>query len=158
MRAIPVTIPALAAAAAALAVGAVAATPQMNATDSIKARQTHYKEIGASFKTIRDELGKPSVDKAKVQAASDKLTAYAPQITGWFPKGSGSEAGLKTAARAEIWSDPKGFKEQSDNFIAQTQRFNGVVRNGDVAQMKQAVATLGGACKSCHDRFRVKTD
>lgn len=140
------------------AAGALAATPQMNATDSIKARQTHYKEIGASFKVINEELKKPAVDKAKVSAASAKLVAFAPQITGWFPKGSGSEAGLKTAAKAEIWSDPKGFKEQADAFVAQSKRFNGIVLNGDVAQMKQALPTLGGTCKSCHDRFRIKAD
>lgn len=155
MRAIP-----LLAAATALALGsaAVAQSARMNATDSIKARQSHYKEIGASFKTIRDELGKPAVDKAKVQDAAAKMAAFAPQITGWFPKDSGSEAGLKTGAKAEIWSDPKGFQEQAENFVAQTKRFNAVAMNGDVAQMKQAIPTLGGACKSCHDRFRIKTD
>ena len=153
MRAIPLVAAAI---AAAVAAGAFAASPQMNATDSIKARQTHYKEIGASFKAIRDELGKPTVDVPRVQAASARIAAYAPQISGWFPKGSGSEAGLKTAAKAEIWADPKGFAEQTDNLVAQSKRFNAVAMNGDVAQMKQAVATLGGACKSCHDRFRVK--
>lgn len=141
--------------ALALAGAAVAASPQMNATDSIRARQTHYKEIGASFKAIRDELSKPAVDKAKVQAAAAKMAAFAPQITGWFPKGSGSEAGLKTGAKAEIWSDPKGFAEQAENFVARTQRFNAIAMNGDVAEMKQAIPQLGGACKSCHDRFRV---
>ena len=151
------TVTSLAAAAAALglAASALAASPQMNATDSIRARQTHYKEIGASFKTIRDELAKPAVDKAKVQEAAAKLAAFAPQITGWFPKGTGSEAGLKTAAKAEIWSDPKGFGEQAEAFVARTKRFNAIAMNGDVAEMKQAIPQLGGACKSCHDRFRV---
>ena len=139
----------------ALAGAAVAASPQMNAVDSIRARQTHYKEIGSSFKAIRDELSKPAVDKAKVQAASAKLVAFAPQISGWFPKGSGSEAGLKTEAKAEIWSDPKGFAEQSENFVARTKRFNAIAMNGDVAEMKQAIPQLGGACKSCHDRFKI---
>lgn len=153
------TIPTLAAVGAlALSAAASAQSPRMNATDSIKARQTHYKEIGASFKAINDELKKPAVDKAKVQAASAKIAAFAPQINGWFPRGSGSEAGLKTAAKAEIWSDPKGFAEQSEKFVAETKRFNAVAMNGDVAQMKQALPTLGGSCKSCHDRFRIKSD
>ena len=151
----PVTSLIAVAAALGVAATALAASPQMNATDSIRARQTHYKEIGASFKIIRDELAKPAVDKAKVQAASAKLAAFAPQISGWFPKGSGSEAGLKTAAKAEIWADPKGFNEQAETFVARTKRFNAIAMNGDVAEMKQAIPQLGAACKSCHDRFRV---
>lgn len=137
--------------ALAVAGTALAATP----AESIKARQTHYKEVGKSFKTIRDELQKPKVDVALVQREAAALKAFGPQIASWFPAGSGSGAGLKTAAKAEIWSDPKGFAEQVQNFNAQTTRFYGVASNGDVAQMKQALPQLGGACKSCHDRFKV---
>ena len=131
--------------------GALAATP----AESIKARQTHYKEIGKGFKAIRDELQKPKVDVALVQREAAALKAFGPQIAAWFPTGSGSGAGLKTAAKAEIWSDPKGFAEQVQNFNARTERFYAVASNGDVAQMKQAIPQLGGACKSCHDKFKV---
>ena len=156
----PVTAVLLAGAAlAAASVGAAsvgAATPAMNAADSVNARQTHYKEIGRSFKAIRDELGKPAVDKAVVVKSADTLALYAPQINGWFPKGSGSAAGLKTAAREEIWADPKGFLEQSAQFEERTKKFQSIAHNGDVAEMKTFAPQLGASCKSCHDRFRVK--
>lgn len=151
--------PALTAAAALLAAAtaaAAAATPQMNAADSVNARQTHYKEIGRAFKTVRDELAKPAVDKALVVKSADTLALYAPQINGWFPKGSGSGAGLKTQAREEIWSDPKGFLDQTRQFEERTKKFQTIAHNGDVAEMKTFLPQLGASCKSCHDRFRVK--
>lgn len=143
-------------AVAALAGAALAQSPAANVRDSINARQTHYKAIGGAFKTVRDELGKTQVDKPAVIKAADTLALYAPQINGWFPNGSGSEAGLKTAARAEIWSDPKGFLEQTKQFEERTKKFQAIAHNGDVAEMKTFLPQLGAACKSCHDRFRVK--
>ena len=144
------------AAVAALATGALAATPQMNVADSINARQTHYKEIGRSWKAITEELQKPAVDKALVVRNADTLALYAPQIGGWFPKGTGSEAGLKTGARAEIWSDPKGFLVQTAQFEERTRKFQAIAHNGDVAEMKTFAPQVGASCKSCHERFRVK--
>lgn len=147
---------ALTLAAAALATAAAAASPQMNAADSINARQTHYKEIGRSWKAINDQLRGDAVDKALVVKNADTLALYAPQISGWFPKGSGSEAGLKTAARAEIWGDPKGFLIQTQQFEERTKKFQAIAHNGDVAEMKTFAPQVGAACKSCHERFRVK--
>ncbi len=150
------TLTALVALATAVAATAAPSQTAVNAAESIKARQSHYKEIGAAFKGVRDELGKPKPDVAVIQKNAKVMEAYAPQINGWFPVGTGSGAGLKTAARAEIWSDPKGFSEQVQNFTAQTKRFNAAAQSGDLNEIKTAVATLGGACKSCHDRFKVK--
>jgi cytochrome c556 len=144
------------AAAAALAGVAVAQSPAANVRDSINARQTHYKEIGKAFKAMLDETKKTEVDKAVMTKNADTLALYAPQINGWFPKGSGSEAGLKTGAKAEIWSDPKGFLDQTKKFEERTRKFQAIAHNGDVAEMKTFLPQLGGACKSCHDRFRVK--
>ena len=150
------TLAAVSLAGAAACSLAWAATPQMNAADSVNARQTHYKEIGRAFKAVREELAKPAVDKAVVVKNADTLALYAPQINGGFPTGSGSGAGLKTAAREEIWSDPKGFLEQTQQFEERTKKFQAIAHNGDVAEMKTFVPQLGASCKSCHDRFRVK--
>ena len=128
----------------------------MNAADSINARQTHYKEIGRSFKAISEQLRGDAVDKALVVKNADTLALYAPQINGWFPKGSGSGAGLKTAAREEIWNDPKGFLVQTAQFEERTRKFQAIAHNGDVAEMKTFAPQVGAVCKSCHERFRAK--
>ena len=154
----PVTLLAGLTAVALAASGALAQSPAANVRDSVNARQTHYKEIGKAFKAMNDELKKPSVDKALMVKNADTLALYAPQIQGWFPKGSGSEAGLKTGARAEIWSDPKGFEVQAVQFVARAKKYQAVVHNGDVAEMKTVLPQVGASCKSCHERFRAKDD
>jgi cytochrome c556 len=125
-----------------------------NVADSIKARQTHYKEIGRAMKGINDELKAGSPNVQAIQGHATQLRTFAPQIQGWFPSGSGSEAGLKTRAKQEIWSDPEGFRRASEAFVNATERFHGVTQAGDVQAIRAAVPDLGASCKGCHDKFR----
>jgi cytochrome c556 len=126
----------------------------VNAAESIRARQTHYNQIGRAMKGINDELkaGSPSV--RAIQGHAAQMRRFAPQIHGWFPAGSGSEAGLKTRAKREIWSDPQGFRRAAQAFVNATRQFDAVARRGDVKAIRAAVPALGAACKGCHDRFR----
>ena len=66
-----------------------------------------------------------------------------------FPKGS--DVG-KSEALPEIWSDPEGFRVQTDLFIEVTGAFL------DAAENERDVSgTLRGiqrSCKGCHDGFR----
>jgi cytochrome c556 len=132
------------------ATGAAAA----NAADSIRARQSHYKEIGKAMKGISAELKADSPSVPTIQTHAARLKEFAPQIEGWFPQGSGSEAGLKTRAKQEIWSDPEGFRRAAQTFVAAAGSFHGVAQGGDVQAIRAAVPDLGASCKGCHDKFR----
>lgn len=131
------------------------AAPAANAAESIRARQAHYEEMGKAMKGISDELkkGSPSVDIIKTNAST--INGLAPQILGWFPDGSGAEAGLKTDARAEIWSKPAEFKESAQKFITAAASFNQTAQAGDLDSIRASVKELGGTCKGCHDEFRI---
>jgi cytochrome c556 len=142
--------------ALAVAAGAVAQTPAQNAADSIKARQTHYKEIGKSAKGVFDELKKPDPSVPTIQNYAKVIASYGPQIAAWFPKGTGSEAGVKTAARAEIWAKPQDFARRVDAFKVETATFNAVAQKGDLTAIKAEAPKLGATCKGCHDDFRVR--
>ena len=135
---------------------AVAQTPAQNVADAIKARQTHYKEIGKSMKGLSEELKAPSPSVPKVQGYARTLAVFGPQIGTWFPHGSGSEAGLKTAARAEIWARPQDFARAVDRFKVETAAFDATAQKGDLTAIRAAFPKLGGTCKGCHDDFRVK--
>ncbi|MFN3946029.1 MAG: c-type cytochrome [Allosphingosinicella sp.] len=124
------------------------------AQESIRARQTHYKQIGAAMKGINDQLKSGAPDVAAIQGHAARIAEYAPQIEGWFPQGSGSEAGLKTRAAAEIWSDPDGFREAAQLFVARAESFNRVAQEGSLDAIRAALPQLGDSCKTCHDRFR----
>jgi cytochrome c556 len=121
---------------------------------SIRARQTHYKQIGAAMKGINDQLKSGSPDVAAIQQHAARIEEYAPQIEGWFPTGTGAEAGLKTRAAAEIWSDPEGFRRAAQLFVARSQSFNRIAQEGRIEAIRAAVPELGKSCSNCHDNFR----
>jgi cytochrome c556 len=125
-----------------------------NVADSIRARQTHYKEIGRAMKGISGEMKAASPSVQTIQQHAARLREFAPQIQGWFPSGSGSEAGLKTRAKQEIWSDPEGFRRAAGNFVTASEQFHAVAQRGDIEAIRAAVPELGAACKGCHDKFR----
>lgn len=131
-----------------------AAAPATDPSEVIKAREVHYKEIGKAMKGIGDELKKSAPDVKVIQANAATIDRLAPQVPGWFPAGTGPEAGVKTEARAEIWTKPQEFSAAATNFATAAKQFNATAQTGDVAAIGAAMKQLGGTCKGCHDKFR----
>ena len=137
----------------------VAADTGGAAQDVIKVRQKGFKDLGAAFKIIRDELKGDSPDSAKIATAAAVIRKTAQDIPGWFPPGSGPQPGVKTDARGEIWSDAKGFDATRAAFIREAQRDAG--RFSDPASRSSwsdVTKSLGQGCKDCHDTYRVKRE
>lgn len=139
----------------ALAAGAPAAVAQSAGAKAAAAREQNFKSLGAAFKAIRDELGNGSPDKAVLQANARKMNTLAGQLPSWFPRGSGPESGAKQGAKAEVWTDAAGFAAAARNLQGETAKFQQVAMAGDIDAMKAGVRGLGGACKTCHDKYRV---
>jgi cytochrome c556 len=127
-----------------------------DAASLIKQRQAHYKQIGAASKGIHDELNKPTPDAAVIQGFARQIDGLAPQIPTWFPKGTGPEAGVKTAAKPEIWTNPTGFAQAASGFAAEAHKFDGVAQGGNVDAIRAEYVSLGKACFTCHSQFRAK--
>jgi len=124
----------------------------------IKARQQHLKDVGAAFKSIRDETRKPAPEMAQIQTAAGTIAKASGEIDTWFPKGSGPESKVETDAKAEIWSDPQGFATAAKALKAEAPRLQQLAAANDLNGVKAQVGKLGGACKGCHDKFRVPQD
>jgi cytochrome c556 len=118
-------------------------------------RHQDFKQQGAAFKAIVDELKKDNPDKALLAANATKLKALASVLPTWFPKGSGVESGFKTDAKGEVWSDPAGFAAAANRLQAETSKLQVAASAGDVAAIKAQAKVTGGACKNCHDKYRV---
>jgi cytochrome c556 len=146
----------LAGAAAALALGAAGAALAADMTSVIQARQAHYKEIGKASKGIYDELNKPTPQVSVIQGYAHQLDTLAPQISSWFPVGSGPESGVKTHAKAEIWSRPAAFKSAGDGFAAAAHHFDATAAAGDVGAIRAEYPSLTKTCGTCHTQFRAK--
>lgn len=141
--------------AAGLATAAPIAMAQSAGAKAAAARTANFKQIGAAFKAIRDETGKGSPDAAVVQANARKLNTLATQLPTWFPRGSGPESGAKTKAKSEIWTDAAGFSAAARAFQGETAKFQQLALAGDMNGAKAQTRALGGACKTCHDKYRV---
>jgi cytochrome c556 len=142
-----------AAAGAALAhdLGPVPNTPGGKAA---AARHENFKQLGGAFKAINDELKKDSPDKAVISANAQKMQTLAKGMPSWFPKGSGPETGLKIKAKAQVWSDPKGFAAAVSRLQGETTKLAQLSAGDDVDALKGQVRATGGACKNCHDNYR----
>jgi cytochrome c556 len=112
------------------------------------------RELGAAFKSMNDGLRSPEPQTMLIQLSARQIRNAANQMPGWFPRGSGPEAG-KTAARPEIWTQPEKFRAAQDAFIAQASRMQAAANAGNIAAIRVEAAKLGGTCKGCHDTFRV---
>jgi cytochrome c556 len=149
MRRLMFAFAALAGLGAAFAV-AQAPTP----ADQVKARQENFKALGAAFKGVMDQAKTPAPDFAQMKAGSAKLKTLAGNLPTWFPPGSGQEAGVKTAAKPEIWSDSAGFAAAAKGLQDAVAKLDAA---GDVNGAKAALMDVGKACGACHAKYRVKS-
>jgi cytochrome c556 len=141
------------AAAAALAGIAYA---QRSAVDVIHMRQGNYKQIGAAMKGINEQMRGSAPDLAIVRRNSALLLHFAPQVLTWFPPGSGEEAGVRTRALPQIWSDRPGFRGAGALLLVATRNFDAAARSGDLARIRAAMPQVAHACANCHDTYRAE--
>jgi cytochrome c556 len=143
--------------AAGLALAAAGgAYAQFSPKEAVGVRVNGYRETGAAFKTLNDQLKSDTPIKIMLRTSARRIVETARDQYGYFPQGSGKETGEKTKAKAEIWSDPAGFKAVQDNFQKQAALMSQAVDAGDVGQMKTQAHALGEACAACHNKYREK--
>jgi cytochrome c556 len=118
-------------------------------------RHQNFKQQGAAFKAINDELKKDNPDKALIATNAAKLKALTTQLPSWFPKGSGPESRFKTDAKPEVWTDAAGFAAAANRLQVEASKLNQIAAGGDIGALKAQVRATGGACKNCHDKYRV---
>lgn len=118
-------------------------------------RHENFEKIGESFKTIRDQLRASSPEMGKVDDAAKTIAALAAELPTWFPEGTGPESGIETEAKAEIWQQPVEFKSAAEKLQAESKKFAELTASGDAKAVMGGLRGLGGACKNCHDQFRV---
>jgi cytochrome c556 len=140
--------------------GAFAIATPLLATpaDQVKSRIASYRELGAAFKNVNDALRGPTPPVMILQISSRTIQNMARAQYTLFPAGTGAEAGVKTKAKPEIWSQAARFRAAQDAFAAQAGAFDRAVRSGNMDAVRAETRKLGGTCKGCHDQFRLADD
>lgn len=156
MPASPAQRSALIALGLALGLAAVggAAAAAIDAAKVEKARMDNFHKIGVAFKAINDGLKADAPDSKAIAVQAKTIKDLSTQIPSWFPKGSGPETGIKTRAKAEIWSDWGTFAAAAKNLTTESAKLETIAMGGDVNAIKAQVKATGGACGTCHTKFR----
>lgn len=131
-----------------------AAVAQTAAQKAVSARQAGYKQMGAAFKAINDELKAGAPDTKAISVNAAKVRDLSTQVPNWFPKGSGPEAGVKTKAKADIWAEPAKFSAAAAALRTESAKLHTVAATGDVAAIRAQVRAVGASCGGCHKPFR----
>ena len=150
------TIAILAAGAALVVSGGHLSAADPSPAEIIKARQEKLKDLGEQMKTIGGQAKSGKLDRAVMAEAAKKAAAYAKELPTWFPKGTGAEAGVKTAAKPEIWAQPDDFKAAAEKLPPEADMLAEVVTSGDTPAIFAQLQATGKACQGCHKQFRVK--
>ena len=138
--------------AASLGTALSAATP----AETISQRQNGFKSIGRSMKAVRDELAKPRPDYVVMQNNARALRLAAQRNAWLFPRNTGPASGEKTGALPIIWTQFGDFRAKFVNLTHAARDLEAAAGTNDAANVRTALASLGGACKACHDVYGKK--
>lgn len=134
--------------------GGGAALAQKSPADTIKARVDAMKSMGGNLKTINEQLKGATPDAAAIKTAVTGISTTGKDVASWFPAGTGPESGVKTRAKAEIWSDAAGFKAAADAFVAGNAKFMPIASAGNIDAIKADLKAFTDGCGGCHMKFR----
>ena len=142
----------LAVAAAAAALVPLAAHAQFaKPEDAIKYRQSAFSLMGNHFSRIGAMVNGRVPFDAKVAADNATLLVALSRLPGGaFP--TGSESGLNTRARAEIWRDNAKFAAAYERMVGEIAKLPAAA--AAEGTLKTQFGAVAGACKACHDDFR----
>lgn len=124
----------------------------------LKERQDNFEAIGDAFKAVRGELEKDTPDFTLIAASATDINTRAGKITDHFPAGTSVDDGFDTEALPTIWQKPEEFSAAAQKLVDESGKLATLAGEGDKAAVGTQAMTMGGACKNCHDTFRLDDD
>jgi cytochrome c556 len=154
---------------------------QEHAEQIIQDRVANFREIGAAYKHIGDEVQSSSPDMRKIKDSAQLIKNRGADIVHWFPPGSeplaeppenwldrfigwfssdGSmlPSEIKSHAKRAVWTERAQFEQAHGKFMTEANRMWQIVNDGQPTEIHTQFKRLGQACKGCHDVYREKLD
>ena len=136
-------------------IASASAIAQMKPEEAIKLRQSAMKLIGYNFGSIGAMVNdKKPYNKDEAIRNANRIDALSNHPFEFF--GPGTEKGVDTKARAEIWKDGAKFTASAEKLQVESAKLAQVARTGDQAALKTQFGATAQSCKACHDDFREK--
>ena len=136
---------------------AIAGAAMADAKSAIEARQACMKQgHGGMMKVMVPVMkGQAKFDKAAIDEAIAKSDAACAGWADWWGEDTKPGGAVKTEAKLEIWTDPKGFEAAGMTYVKAQEA---VKAAADEAAFKAAFPALGKGCQGCHEKFRQAED
>ena len=72
----------------------------------------------------------------------------------WAGFGAGTDKGMPNRAKPEIWTNKADFTAKADALVTATKALAAATAAEDKDAFASALASVGGACKGCHDSYQ----
>lgn len=117
-------------------------------------RQSLMKEIGQSMGAMGAiAKGEKPYDADVVRTSLTTINMNIKEFPDQFP--AGSESGMETEAKLEIWSNMEDFQAKAEKLESTSASLLEDIP-ADQQGVQQAMQTLGPVCSACHESYRVK--
>lgn len=132
------------------ALGGVALAHEDVKNEAVKARMMLMEDIKDAVGILGGMAkGEVAFDAARADAAKEALISHAARIPEMF---EAEEMDPKSEAKPEIWENWSDYVNKAEALGVAA----GELDTSDVAWMGPGMGKIGGACKACHEDYRVK--
>lgn len=100
-------------------------------------------------------LRKAPFDAATVQLSASRLKVLSGMLADVF-KADTSKSGVKSGAKAEIWTDKAGFDKAVNAEVEAVDALQSAAMGGDKDATLKALGAVTKSCGGCHDQYREK--
>ena len=123
--------------------------------DAIKYRQGAFTVMANHLGRIGAMTSGRAPFDAQVAAETAALVATLAKLP-FTACGEGTDEGLPSRAKPEIWKDAAKFKAASEKMATEIGKLDAAAKAGNLDALKAAMGAVGGSCKACHDDFRAE--
>lgn len=127
---------------------------QQEIKTAIEIRIAGYKDMGAAFKAINDELKAGHPESTTVKFSAKALQSLARDSKFWFKENSGQGSGFDTNAKDSIWASFDEFKSLQEELNKQAEAMVEAANTSDADTIGAQFQNTGKVCKQCHDKYR----
>lgn len=129
-------------------------TPEQRAQRAAETRASLFTVLGASFGPVGGMLRNPaSFNAATASTSAARVEVLAGMIKEMTALDT-SKVVTTSEARPIVWTERADFEKKADDLVKAATAFKVAAAGGDQAATLKAAGAVGGACKSCHDKFR----
>lgn len=132
---------------------AVAQGISLKPDDVIAARQGGMALVGGVAEAMKAGVASGAEVKPFAEGAA-AMAKWGKQYPTLYP--DGTQTGMETKAKPEIWSDRAGFEKANAAWIASAGKLEEAAKSGDKAAFAAAFKETGAACGGCHRAYKAR--